>query len=103
MLTITENARDYVRQIPSQPLLPSTAGLRISSPQAAVTQLTVRIEQEPHRGDKVFDYDGARIFLGPNALDAVRGKMLDAVLDDSGRIQFQLTPQAMAVSDAQVA
>jgi hypothetical protein len=29
--------------------------------------------------------------------------MLDAVLDDSGRIQFQLTPQAMAVADAQVA
>ena len=62
-----------------------------------------RTPRQPHRGDKVFDYDGARIFLGPNALDAVRGKMLDAVLDDSGRIQFQLTPQAMAVADAQVA
>ncbi|HET6626339.1 MAG TPA: Fe-S cluster assembly protein HesB [Nocardioidaceae bacterium] len=91
MLTITETARDLVRKIPNQPMLPTTAGLRIFCRQNQDGSLTVKAEKKPREGDQVLDYDGARIFLGERAAPSLKDKVLDALLDDSGRIQFVLT------------
>lgn len=90
MLTITETARDLVRKIPSQPLLPSTAGLRISRFQRPGAPLQVKAVNKPRHGDQVLDYDGARIFLGERAVQALQNRMLDARIDAAGRIQFLL-------------
>jgi iron-sulfur cluster assembly protein len=94
MLTITEAARDMVRMIPTQPMLTATAGLRISRRKNQGDALNVQAENQPRKGDRVFDYDGARVFLGERAFTALENKMLDARLDKSGRVQFLLTSPA---------
>jgi iron-sulfur cluster assembly protein len=91
MLTLTENARDLVAQIPAQPMFSTDAGLRISGRPDAAAALNVQAEEAPRRGDRVFDYQGARVFLGERAVDRVADKMLDARLTHDGRIQFLLT------------
>lgn len=99
MLTITEAARDMVRRIPSQPMLTATAGLRISRRKNQGV-FNVQAENQPRKGDRVFDYDGARIFLGERAVAALQNKMLDARLDPSGRVQFLLTAPAESAAGA---
>jgi iron-sulfur cluster assembly protein len=94
MLTITENALDLVRRIPKQPMLPSTAGLRISRSTADHGGLNVKAEEEPRKGDRVVDRDGARVFVGERAVSAVKDKVLDARFDSSGRIEFLLSAPA---------
>ena len=91
MLTITETARDMVRKIPEQPTHPATAGLRIFTRGDGGGPLSVKAEGKPRKGDKVYDYDGARIFISADAAAAVRDKLLDVRVDRSGRIQFLLT------------
>ncbi|HET8716835.1 MAG TPA: Fe-S cluster assembly protein HesB [Nocardioidaceae bacterium] len=91
MLTLTENARDLVAQIPAQPMFSTDAGLRISARPDSGYALNVQAEESPRRGDRVFDYDGARVFLGERAVSKVADKMLDARFTDDGRIQFLLT------------
>jgi Fe-S cluster assembly iron-binding protein IscA len=90
MLTITPTARDYVSRIADDPMLPSTAGLRISRRygDAADGPLNVAATAEPHRDDTVLDYDGARVFVCSRSADSLEDKMLDADLDGDGRIQF---------------
>jgi iron-sulfur cluster assembly protein len=90
MLTITEKALGLVRRIPDNPMLPATAGLRISRPRGATTSGRLRVEAtaEPMPGDKVLDYDGGRVFLGRHAFEALKGKLLDARHDAKGRIEF---------------
>jgi hypothetical protein len=67
------------------------AGLRISTRPDDGSPLNVQAEKAPRRGDRVFDYEGARVFLGQHAVAAVADKMLDARFTDDGRIQFLLT------------
>jgi Fe-S cluster assembly iron-binding protein IscA len=91
MLTLTENARDLVAQIPAQPMFSTDAGLRISARPDGGAALNVQGEEAPRRGDRVFDYQGARVFLGERAVGRVADKMLDARLTRDGRIEFLLT------------
>jgi iron-sulfur cluster assembly protein len=94
MLTLTENALDLVRKIPNQPMLPSSAGLRISRSTADHGGLSVKAEEEPRAGDRVVDRNGARVFVGERAVSAVKNKVLDARIDSAGRIQFVLSALA---------
>jgi Fe-S cluster assembly iron-binding protein IscA len=94
MLTLTETARSFVRRIPDNPMLPPSAGLRISRHRGAADGgLQVSKAGEPAEGDQVLECDGARVFLGQRAVDAVQGKVLDAGIQD-GRIQFMLSRPA---------
>lgn len=99
MLTLTDSARDVVRKIPHQPLLPSTAGLRICrrTGVAADGPLDVAAVHEPEPTDQVVDSDGARVFLGEQAAVALDGLVLDAGTDDRGRIQFSVVGPREAV------
>lgn len=95
MLTLTENAREVVRKIPNQPYLSPTAGLRIARKGAVPDgALFVAAETQPHDGDEVVTDSGARVFLDKYALPALAGKILDARLDRTGRLQFSLVRQA---------
>ena len=92
MLTITANALDLVRRIPDHPMLPSTAGLRISLRVGADGNgFAVAASAAPEAGDKILDYGGGRVFLGGHACTALKDRMLDARTDERGRIQFLVT------------
>lgn len=98
MLALTDSARDVVRKIPNQPMLPSSAGLRIAyrTGVAADGSLEVAAVHEPHPDDQVVDSDGARVFLGTRAATALADKVLDARTDDRGRIEFSVDHQSAA-------
>lgn len=91
MLTITETAREFIRRIPANPMLPSSAGLRISRRKGAADgPLNVTAADKPKEGDEVLECDGGRVFLGAQAVKALQDKLLDARLE-AGRIQFTVT------------
>lgn len=91
MLTLTENASTIVKDLAAQQGAPESTGLRISSedPQG----LMVSAAQEPHPGDKTVESDGAVVYLDPPASVQLDDQVLDATVDDAGRVQFALAPQ----------
>jgi iron-sulfur cluster assembly protein len=92
VLTLTENASTIVKDIAAQQGAEST-GLRISSedPQAG---LMVTAAQKAHPGDQTVESHGAVVYLDPPASEQLDDQVLDASVDDSGRVQFALAPQA---------
>jgi Fe-S cluster assembly iron-binding protein IscA len=48
----------------------------------------VQAVAEPHPGDRVLESDGARVYLDDVADPRVEGHVLDAVTEDTGRVQF---------------
>ena len=71
MLTLTENASLIVKEIASQEGLPETA--------------------EP--GDQVLQQDGATVYLDQDAATMLDDKVLDAAVDEGGRVEFALGVQ----------
>ena len=92
MLTLTENASTIVKDIAAQPGSQST-GLRISSEDPA-QGLMVTAAQEPLPGDQTVESHGAVVYLDPPASQQLDDQVLDASVDDAGRVQFALAPQA---------
>lgn len=91
MFTMTPQARDVVREVTSHPALAATSGLRIARRGAdPETPLQVGAATGPETGDEVVERDGARIFVGPGAVTRLRGRVLDAVTERSGRVHFVL-------------
>ncbi len=62
MLTLTENASTIVKSITAAQPGPETAGLRISTEDAA-QGLTVSTTPEPQPGDQTVNVDGAVVYL----------------------------------------
>lgn len=87
MLTVTTNASAVIERLTSHPELPEGAGLRIST-QAEGFGLSVT--PEPEEGDQVMEEAGARLFLEPDAAEALDEKTLDAQVDPGGSVQFFL-------------
>jgi iron-sulfur cluster assembly protein len=92
LLTLTENASTIVKDIAAQQGAESTA-LRISSedPQQG---LMVTAAEQPHPGDQTVESHGAVVYLDPPASEQLEDKILDASVDEAGRVQFALAPQA---------
>jgi iron-sulfur cluster assembly protein len=93
MLTLTENASTIVKDITAQQGGPDGTGLRISAEDPA-QGLTVTAAQEPHQGDQTVNKDGAVVYLDTVASEQLEDQILDASLDEAGRVQFALAPQA---------
>jgi Fe-S cluster assembly iron-binding protein IscA len=97
MLTLTENASTIVKDIATQQGAEQgaspTQGLRISSedPQAG---LMVTAAQEPHPGDQTVESGGALVYLDGPASEQLDDQVLDASVDEAGRVQFALAPQS---------
>ena len=94
MLTLTENASAIVNEITSQPGLADTAGLRITTedntPEPAFA-VSAAMQGEP--GDQVVEQGGATVYLDPSAAEMLDDKILDAAVDQSGKVEFALALQ----------
>lgn len=86
MLTLTENASTIVKDISTQPGLPETAGLRITS--ESQSELAVSAADQPQPGDQVVEQAGATIYLDETAAVMLDDKVLDAAVDSSGKVEF---------------
>ena len=89
MLTITNKALSVVRTITVHPTLEESSGLRIAQ-QRGTRRLGVRAVERPQPGDVVIEQSGGRVYIGPNAVRRLRGRILDVRRDPKGRAEFLL-------------
>lgn len=96
MLTLTENASTVVKTIAQQSAEQSESasaeeiGLRISTAEGDSQEFAVTTAEAPENGDEVVESEGARVFLSETASGSLSDKVLDAQVDDSGNVSFQL-------------
>ena len=95
MLTLTDSAKEMVRDMVSGGDAPEGSGLRISAahdPDGGPA-LSLELASEPSEGDQVLDDDGTRVFLEPEAASLLDDKILDAERHDD-HYHFRLDDQA---------
>lgn len=90
MFTMTPRAEAVVRRVTAHPALAATSGLRIAARRSHDAPLKVVASARPEPEDEVVERDGTRVFLGPRAVERVRGRLLDVVTERTGRVQFVL-------------
>lgn len=94
MLTLTENASTIVKTLVEQNLPTQDAGLRFSQLDGQESALTVETAEQALPGDQVIEQAGAKVFLDETAAVALGDQILDADVDDTGSVQFSITPAA---------
>lgn len=93
MLTLTETASTVVKTIVDRDSGAEDAGLRINTESEGGSEFSVTIAPaEPT--DAVVEKDGAKVFLGENAVAALDDKVLDAEVHEDGSVRFALSNQA---------
>jgi iron-sulfur cluster assembly protein len=95
MLTLTESAKEMVRQLVSAEGAPEGSGLRISSTadEDGGPALSLDVATEPIEGDQVLDDQGTLVFLDRGAASLLDDKILDAERHDE-HYHFMLEDQA---------
>jgi Fe-S cluster assembly iron-binding protein IscA len=91
MLTLTQNASAIVHELTSQPGLPDSAGLRITSQDHETFAVAAAEQGEP--GDQVVEQGGATVYLDGAAAQLRDDKVLDAAVDPTGKVEFALALQ----------
>ncbi|QZY27707.1 Fe-S cluster assembly protein HesB [Nocardioides coralli] len=91
MLTLTENATAVVKGIADQ--VPEASGLRITGGPAEEPSLEVAPASAAEPGDQVVEQEGATVYLDENAVLLLDDKVLDARVDEEGRVEFALGQQ----------
>jgi iron-sulfur cluster assembly protein len=94
MFTITPKALAIIQRVTAHRALAPTSGLRIAVRDEPSASLQVKAVRGPHPGDKVWERDDARLYLGPGADRRVEAGQLDAVRTSDGRVQFVLKAAA---------
>lgn len=94
MLTLTENASAIVTEITTQRGLSETAGLRITSDASPNPAFEVTAAAQAEPGDQVIEQGGATVYLSPDAATLLDDKVLDAAVDEAGKVEFALALQA---------
>jgi Fe-S cluster assembly iron-binding protein IscA len=92
MLTLTENASTIVKTLVDQNATTEDAGLRFSHDAASSGALTVTTAEGAEPGDAVVEKDGAKVFLDEAAAVALGDQVLDATVDETGSVQFNIAP-----------
>jgi iron-sulfur cluster assembly protein len=84
MLTLTDSAKDAVRQMVEAEAAPDGSGLRIAaaSSDGASPSLSLDFAATPEEGDTVVEEGGARVFLDEMAASVLDDKVLDATEHD---------------------
>ena len=79
IVQLTEQAVARVRELLGKEQLPPTAGLRLAVQGGGCSGLTyaVRFDNQPAARDKVFEFDGVRVFVDPKSLIYLAGTVLD--------------------------
>ncbi len=93
MLTLTQNATLIVKEIADQQGGTEGTGLRISAEPGPEAGLNVTTTDTAQPGDQVLEQDGATVYLDENAATMLDDKVLDAAVDDGGRVEFALGVQ----------
>ena len=88
MFTMTAKAQAVVRRVTGHPRIGRGSGLRIAGQGPDQQALGVGTAPGPQPGDEVVEHDGARLFLDRDAVGRVRGRVLDAVTERTGRVHF---------------
>jgi Fe-S cluster assembly iron-binding protein IscA len=94
MLNLTENASTVVKGIADQ--IPEASGLRITAlatEEAQPPSFDVAPAAQAEPGDEVVEADGATVYLDGDAAQELDDKVLDASVDQEGRVEFALAPQ----------
>jgi iron-sulfur cluster assembly protein len=100
MLTLTETARDVVRDMLDGADAMDAGGLRIAAEPSGEGEasLSLSVAEEPAEGDQVVEEDGARVFLEPAAASLLDDQVLDVERHDD-HLHFSLGPQQDVESD----
>jgi iron-sulfur cluster assembly protein len=93
MLALSESASTAIRNLVDRSELPGASGLRIAAEEGGSGRLGVSTAGMPEEGDQVVEDQGARVFLEPSAAVMLDDKVLDATVDEQGRIGFVLSSQ----------
>jgi iron-sulfur cluster assembly protein len=96
MLTFTDTATVTIEALTSEPDMPDTKGLRISSntENSNGPTLAVALTQAPAPDDQVIELPHAKVYLEPEAADMLSDKVLDANISEDGSVSFRIAPQA---------
>jgi Fe-S cluster assembly iron-binding protein IscA len=92
VLTLTEEAKDVVRELVAADGGAEGSGLRISTESEGDGELSLTVASEPAEGDAVIDEDGTRVFLEATAAAMLDDKVLDAHRHDD-HVHFNLLEQ----------
>jgi Fe-S cluster assembly iron-binding protein IscA len=94
MLTMTEQAKDVVKEMVNAGGAPEGSGIRIASEPGAggAEGLSLAIAEQPAEGDQVVEEDGSRVFLEPRAASMLDDKVLDAQRHDD-HVHFSVAKQ----------
>jgi iron-sulfur cluster assembly protein len=100
MLTLTESAKEMVRDMVSAESAPEGSGLRIAAAHSedGGPALTLELATEPAEGDQVLDDEGTRVFLEPEAASLLDDKILATERHDD-HYHFSLEDQDGAEGD----
>lgn len=90
MLTLTENASTIVRDITAQPGMSETAGLRITTEAGDQPSFAISAADQPQADDQVVEQSGATIYLDQESAELLDDKILDAAVDEQGKVEFAL-------------
>ena len=90
MLTLTENASTIVRDITAQPGMSETAGLRITTELGDQSAFAISAAEQPQADDQVVEQAGATIYLDQDSAQLLDDKILDAAVDNEGKVEFAL-------------
>ncbi len=93
MLTLTQNATLIVKEIADQSGGTESSGLRITAEPGPEAGLSVTTAETAEPGDQVLQQDGATVYLDQDAATMLDDKVLDAAVDESGRVEFALGVQ----------
>ena len=95
MLTLTESAAEVIHELISQPGMPADTGLRIAqnNENSSGPAFALTLSDGPAPDDQVVESRQARVYLEPEIAGQLQDKVLDARVDDTGSIAFQVSPQ----------
>jgi len=93
MLTLTDQAVAVIRDLTTQPGLPTETGLRIARQDGGAGGLALSLAEGPQAGDEVIDDAGVQIYVQPDAAAALDDNALDARVNETGEVSFQLQPR----------
>jgi Fe-S cluster assembly iron-binding protein IscA len=101
MLTVTNDAATAMRSAMERAAVPASTGMRISADQRAATEnsspqpsLRLDVATNADPADQVVDAPGGlQVFIAPQVVPMLEDKVLDGVVEPSGRAAFRITTQ----------
>lgn len=83
MIQLTERAVEKVRALLAQENVPETGGLRLAVQGGGCSGLTyaIRLDAQSRSNDKVFEFNGVKVFVDPKSFIYLAGTVLDYKMD----------------------